>query len=60
MYWLAASHRFIPLSFVVVFWILSLAVVISEMRRKAVTAVSLGIFLAWLVVLGFIFSKHYL
>jgi hypothetical protein len=60
MYWLAASHHFIPLSVVTVFWILSLAVVIREVRHKAVTPVSLGVFLVWLVVLGFVFSEHFL
>ena len=56
MYWLTASHRFAQLSAVATFWILSLALVIYEMRFKETILISLGIFLTWLVVLGFVFS----
>lgn len=43
---------------VLIIWVVSVFTVAFEVRRKAVTAISLGIFLAWLVTLSWIFRDY--
>src|SRR5262249_39247094 len=59
MYWLAKSHRAAPAITVGLFWLVCVGIIACEVRRKAITAVSLFIFLVWLVVLAFVFSFHF-
>ncbi|MBI3413958.1 MAG: hypothetical protein HY043_01350 [Verrucomicrobia bacterium] len=58
MWQLFAGGRFSQFAIVVAFWLLSLAVIGWEVRRKAITAVSLGVFLTWMVVLAFVFHGY--
>jgi hypothetical protein len=43
---------------VVLFWLASMSVVGYEVRRRAITALSLFVFLVWLVVLACVFGDH--
>ena len=60
MWQLVTGGRVGQFSIVVSLWLLSLAVIGWEVRRKAVTAVSLGVFLAWMVVLAYVFHDYLL
>ena len=40
-------------------WVASVVVVAREIRRKAITVVSFGVFLAWLIVLVWIFRDWF-
>ena len=51
MWRLGASNHLFLFSAVVMVWLLSLGMIAYEVRRKKVTAVSLGIVLTWLVAL---------
>ena len=59
MYWLATERQYLKLSTVAVLWLLSTAFVINEIRRGKLTPVSLGLFLAWMVVMAYVFINHY-
>jgi hypothetical protein len=41
--------------FVAVLWLASVLTVAREVRRKAITVISFGVFLAWLVILVYVF-----
>ncbi len=60
MWQLVAAGRSGQFSIVVSLWLVSLAVIGWEVRRKAVTAVSLGVFLIWMVALAYVFHEHLL
>ena len=59
MYWLTAEKQYLKISVVAVLWLVSTAFVINELRRGKITAVSWGLFLAWMVVLAYVFTNHY-
>ncbi|MDB6029645.1 MAG: hypothetical protein JWM68_5868 [Verrucomicrobiales bacterium] len=52
---LIISHRINWATAVAILWFGSVAVVVREVRRKAITAFSLGIVLTWLIVLVYVF-----
>jgi hypothetical protein len=55
IYRLITADRMAPGIIVAMLWIVSVAAVIREVRRGAITALSLGIFLTWLVMLVYVF-----
>ena len=58
-YWLVKAHRFESALTVALFWLASTGIVGREVRRKAITAVSLFVFLVWLVALILVFRAHF-
>jgi hypothetical protein len=60
MWQLVAGGRVGQFSIVVSLWLASLVVIGWEVRRKAVTAISLGVFLTWMVALAYVFHEHLL
>lgn len=59
MYRLLADGRLLHLALVAAPWIVSVFVIGREVRRKSLTVVSLGIFLTWMVVLGYVFHEAF-
>ena len=59
MYRLFADGGFLQLSLVAVPWLVSVFFIGQEVRRKSLTVVSLGIFLTWMVVLGYVFHEAF-
>ena len=55
LYRLIASHHGAIATLVAVCWLGSVFAVAREVRNKAITAISLALFLAWLVVLAYVF-----
>lgn len=54
-YRLFAGEHFVWAALVCICWLYSVAIVGFEVRRRAITAISFGVFLAWLVVLVWVF-----
>ena len=52
---LITAHRFSWAAAVAVLWLASVVVAAREVRRGAITAFSLGVFLTWLVILVYVF-----
>jgi hypothetical protein len=58
-YWLASAHRTAWALTVALSWLASIGIVGYEVRRKAITAVSLFVFLVWLIVLMNVFESRF-
>jgi hypothetical protein len=58
-YRLFTADRFAWSAAVAILWLGSVVTVAREVRRKAITVVSFGVFLAWLVVLVWIFRDWF-
>lgn len=54
-YRLLTADRVVWAAVVAILWLTSVGTVAREVRRKAITLVSFGIFLTWLVVLVWVF-----
>lgn len=53
---LFAAHHFLSATLVGIGWLGSVIAVVVEVRRRAVTVVSFGLLLAWLVTLVWVFQ----
>lgn len=53
---LVSSERILAGAIVGLLWAVSVVIVACEVRRRAITAVSLGVILSWLVVLVYVFG----
>ena len=58
-YRLFAGDRIAGSAIVAILWLGSVGLIACEVRRKAITAVSLGVFLAWLIVLVWVFHDWF-
>jgi len=58
-YRLFTANRLALAVAVAILWIASLATIGLEVRRSAITVVSLGVFLTWLVVLVWVFGDWF-
>jgi len=59
-YRLFTADRVGGASVVAILWLVSVVAVAREVRRKAITVISFGIFLTWLVVLVWVFHDRFL
>ncbi len=59
LHWIVMSDRSGFAIAVLVSWLASVGVIGFEVRRRAITAMSLFVFLAWIVILVFVFSDHF-
>jgi hypothetical protein len=59
LYRLFTSERTAWAVVIFVLWAASVVIVAREVRRKAITIISFGIFLAWLVVLVWVFRAGF-
>ncbi|MBA4149870.1 MAG: hypothetical protein H0X66_17285 [Verrucomicrobia bacterium] len=59
-YRLISAQQSVSATLVAVFWIISVFFVAREVRRGAITAFSLGIFLSWLIVLFYVFRHWFI
>ncbi len=57
---LFTAGRFAWGCIVAILWLCSVVTIALEVRRKALTLISLGIFLTWLVVLFWVFNDWFL
>jgi hypothetical protein len=58
-YQLFTADRVVGAAVVGILWLASVVTVAREVRRKAITVVSLGVFLTWLVVLVWVFHDRF-
>jgi len=58
-YWLASAHRPAWAATVALSWLASIGIVGYEVRRKAITAFSLFVFLVWLIALVYVFESRF-
>jgi hypothetical protein len=59
-YRLFTTDRVGTASIVAILWLASVVTVAREVRRKAITVVSFGVFLTWLVVLVWVFHDWFI
>jgi hypothetical protein len=59
-YRLFTTDRVSAASIVAILWLTSVVTVAREVRRKAITVVSFGVFLTWLVVLVWVFHDWFI
>jgi hypothetical protein len=59
-YRLFTGDRVAAASGVAILWLASVVTVVREVRRKAITVVSFGVFLTWLVVLVWVFHDWFI
>jgi hypothetical protein len=55
VYRLFTSERFPAAAIVTILWAVSVFILCREVKRRAITAVSLGVFLFWLILLVYVF-----
>ncbi len=55
VYRLLANHHGAAATVVAVCWLGSVVAIAREVRNKAITALSLALFLAWLILLAYVF-----
>jgi len=53
---LIATHRFGWAGCLAIVWLASVVIVARDLRRKRITHLSIGLFLAWMVVLVWVFN----
>jgi len=58
-YRLLTADRVAGATIVAILWLASVVTVAREVRRKAITVVSFGVFLTWLVVLVWVFHDRF-
>ena len=58
-YQLFTTDRVVGAVMVAILWLASVVTVAREVRRKAITVISFGVFLTWLVVLVWVFHDRF-
>ena len=59
VYWLAVEKHYFQLLIVSLLWLVSAIYIIHAIHKGKNLTFSLGVFLTWMVVLTFVFVKHY-
>ena len=58
-YWLVKGRDFTGLLWLAILWLLSITIIAIEFRRGKKLYISLGLFLAWMVILTYVYTKHF-
>ena len=58
-YRLFTADRIVGAAVVAILWLTSVVTIAREVRRKAITVLSFGVFLTWLVVLVWVFHERF-